>query len=281
MPGPTRIKSDANSVFALRRGLSVLDAFSGNRTDLGVNEIARMVGMHKSTVSRLCSTLESAGYLQRDPATNRFSLGARIFQLTGSPNGALDLREIARPELLELVERCRETATLAIRDRRDITTIDVVDGLDFVRMQARVGTRTQVHASAVAKAILAYISEAELHEMLDAWPMGHLTPNTITSKRELVKQLPEIRARGYSIDIEEMEVGLRCVGAPIRDHTGNVTAAISISGPRHRMTEEAIAALGPVARATADRISARLGAPRVEDLPLEQLPRPARGAADQ
>jgi IclR family KDG regulon transcriptional repressor len=131
-------------------------------------------------------------------------------------------------------------------------------------MQARAGMRTQVHASAVAKAVLAWTPKAELDEILDTWPMARLTPNTITSKRDLVQHLAQVRSRGYSVDLEEMEVGLRCVGAPIRDHTGKVAAGVSISGPRHRMTEEAIAALGPEVRHTADQISRRLGAPHVD-----------------
>src|SRR5919106_3872135 len=111
-----RLKGDANLVLALRRGLSILDTFSGHTGDLGVNEIARHAGMHKSTVSRLCATLENAGYLERDPAPNRFRLGARIHQLAGPSSPTADLRDVARPVMLELVETSRETATLGVRD---------------------------------------------------------------------------------------------------------------------------------------------------------------------
>lgn len=262
---PARLKADGTAVFALRRGLSILDAFSGDRDDLGVNEIARLVGMHKSTVSRLCSTLENAGYLERDPATNRFRLGARIFQLAGSGTPTRDLRSVARPVMRELVERTRETATLGLRDDLDIVTIDVVDGLNFMRMATRVGMRTQVHASAVAKAILAWTDDAEVDQILGASSLPVLTANTITDPSQLKASLAGVRERGYSIDMEEMEIGLRCVGAAIRDHRGRVSAGLSISGPRHHMTEEQIARHGQLVREAADKISARLGAAPVTD----------------
>lgn len=258
---PARLKGDANSVFALRRGLSVLDAFSGHHGDLGVNEIARIVGMHKSTVSRLCATLENGGYLERDPSTNRFRLGARIYQLAGSASPTTDVRLVARPIMLELVETSRETATLGVREGKDIVTIDVVDGLNYMRMATRVGMRTQVHASAVAKAILAFMPDDEVDEVLADWPMKPLTPNTVTDPERLKARLAEVRERGYAVDREELEVGLRCVAAPIRDPHGRIVAGVSISGPRHRMTDEAMRRFGPLVRAAGEKISARIGSP--------------------
>lgn len=258
---PHRHKSEANAVFALRRGLSILDQFSGHPGEIGVNELARLVGMHKSTVSRLCATMESAGYLERDAATGRFRLGPRIYQLAGSPTSTPDVRLVARPVLLELVERSSETATLGVREGSDIVTIDVVDGLKHMRMATRVGMRTQLHASAVAKAILAWTSEDEVDALLADWPMVPLTPNTITDSRTLKSRLDEVRERGYALDMEELEVGLRCVAAPIRDPLGVVVAGVSISGPRHRMTEEAMNRFGRLVRDAAHQISVRLGAP--------------------
>lgn len=256
-----RRRGDANSVFALRRGLSILDQFSGRAGELGVNELARLVGMHKSTVSRLCATLENAGYLERDASTGRFRLGARIYQLAGATTSTTDVRLVARPVMLELVENSSETATLGVREGKDIVTIDVVDGLNYMRMATRVGMRTQLHASAVAKAILAWMPEAEVDELLADWPMAALTPNTITDGATLKHRLAEVRERGFAFDEEELEVGLRCVAAPIRDPLGRVVAGLSISGPRHRMTEEAMQRFGALVRDAAEKISARLGAP--------------------
>jgi IclR family KDG regulon transcriptional repressor len=252
---------EARSVVALRRGLAILDVFSGGQKELGVNEIARALDMHKSTVSRLCSTLEQAGYLARDEVTDKYRLGARIRQLVGASSRDVELRTAARDVLRQLVETAGETVTMVVRDGLDITTIEVVDGPALVRMQARVGARTQVHASAGAKAVLAWLPDEQLGPIIDAWPLARLTPNTITRKDELIRHLASLRERGYSIDNEEMEIGLRCVGAPVMDQTGGVIAAIAISAPRFRLNDDDFDRFGLMARQAADAISSRLGAP--------------------
>lgn len=258
-PTPGGAPPEARSVVALRRGLAILDAFSARQGDLGVNELSRKLGMHKSTVSRLCSTLEKAGYLARDASTEKYRLGARLQQLQGA--SSVDLRAAARDVLRQLVDTSGETVTMAVRDGLDVVTIEVLDGPRMVRMQARVGARTQIHASAGAKAILAYLPSDEVARVVDAWPLARLTPNTITEKAELLRDLEVTRDRGYSVDQEELEVGLRCVGAPIHDQTGEVVAAIAVSAPRHRLDEADQLRLGTAVRQAANAISARLGAP--------------------
>lgn len=257
----------AGSVVALRRGLSILDCFSGGSSvagvdvELGVNEIARQIDVHKSTVSRLCATLEAAGYLRRGVnASNRFTLGQRVYQLAGMAPHEIDLRSTARPVLDDLVATCRETASLTTIQQGEVVTIEVVDGLDFVRMHSQIGTRPHVHASAAAKVILAWLPEDELAAMLASHTMVPLTPNTITDVAAFREHLEEVRKRGFSTDLEELEVGLRCVGAPVRDHSGRVIAGISLSGPRHRMTPEVMDLLGRVLVQSANAISVRLGA---------------------
>ncbi|HEX3428157.1 MAG TPA: IclR family transcriptional regulator [Candidatus Limnocylindrales bacterium] len=251
--------TETRSVVALRRGLAILDAFSADRRELGVNELGRMLGLHKSTVSRLCVTLEDAGYLARDPLTEKYRLGARIQQLTGA--STTELRGAARDVLMQLVETLSETVTMVVRDGSDIVTIEVIDGPRMVRMQARVGARTQLHASAGAKAILAWLEPQALGQLIDDWPLTRLTANSITTRAELLEHLAATRERGYSIDHEELEIGLRCVGAPIRDHNGDVIAGIAVSAARHRMADAEIARFGDEVRQAADAISSRLGAP--------------------
>jgi IclR family transcriptional regulator, KDG regulon repressor len=253
--------SETRSVAALQRRLAILDAFSGGQDELGVNEISRALGMHKSTVSRLCSTLEQAGYLARDEVTDKYRLGARIRRLTGASSRDVELRSSARDVLHQLVDTAGETVTMVVRDGLDVTTIEVVDGPSMVRMQARVGQRTQVHASAGAKAVLAWLPEEQLGRIIDAWPRARLTEHTIIDKDELIRHLASTRERGYSVDNEEMEIGLRCVGAPVRDQSGEVIAAIAISAPRFRLEDDDFDRFGTMARQAADAISARLGAP--------------------
>jgi len=269
------VKAD-NSVLTLQRGLVILDAFSSDPAGLGVNELARRLGLHKSTVSRLCATLERAGYLKRDERTGKLRLGARIYQLAGMNSGDLDPRMVARPILLGLVEACGETAHLAVREGQDVVTIEVVDGSRSIRLQSRVGQRRPVHASALGKAILAWLPPDELEAVLGSQSFERLTPNTIASQAQLMEDLERVRQRGYSTDLEELEEGLRCVGAPVRDETGRVTGAISVSGPRHRFTDEAIVDLARLVVHSADQISVRLGAPPVSERPHAPAERPAR-----
>jgi IclR family KDG regulon transcriptional repressor len=258
MPRPT---SDTASIVALRRGLAVLDAFSAGPAELGVNELGRMTGVHKSTVSRLCATLEQAGYLVRDPSTDKYRLGMRIRQLSAASPHEVELRTAAREVLQRLVETSGETATMVVREGLDVTTIEVIEGPSMVRIQTRIGTRAQIHASAGAKAILAWLPTEELRRVIDAWPRARLTDNTITDRQDLIDHLAVVRTRGFSIDNEELEIGLRCVGAPVRDQSGEVVAAIAVSGPRFRVLEEDANRIGLMVRQAADAISARLGAP--------------------
>jgi DNA-binding IclR family transcriptional regulator len=254
-------RTSETSVLTLRRGLAVLDAFCASPTGLGVNEIARKVALHKSTVSRLCATLEQAGYLERDQQAGKYRLGARVYRLVGSPGPEIDLRHLARPILRGLVDACGETAHMVVREGSEFVKVEVVDGSRSVRTQSRVGQRSPAHASAMGKAILAHLSPDEVKAVLGSRPLPRLTPNTITARVRLDEQFAEIREQGYSVDVEEFEDGLRCVGAPIFDADGQVVAAISISGPRHRFSDETMPELANLVRQSAEQISARLGAP--------------------
>lgn len=253
-------RADGGSVITLQRGLTILDAFLAVPGELGVNEIARQVKVHKSTVSRLCATLEQAGYLARDEQSGKFRLGPRVYQLAGIPLATLDLQRAARPVLLELVEACGETAHLAVLDGQEAVTIAVVDGYHTVRMAARVGRRAPLNASALGKVLLAGLPQDEVERLLVGRPLPRWTANTITDHAALFAHLAEIREQGYAVDLEELEDGLRCIGAPVYGPEGRVVAAISISGPRDRFTSQAIPRLGRLVRESAERISLRLGA---------------------
>jgi len=174
---------------------------------------------------------------------------------------------VARPILSRLVEACGETAHFAVLEGQDVVTIEVVDGSRPLRLQSRVGQRRPMHASALGKAVLAWLSPLELQQVLGSQSFDRLTPNTITSQAQLLEDLARARERGYSTDLEELEEGLRCVSAPVRDETGRVTGAISVSGPRHRFTDEAIVELGRLVVRSADQISAHLGAPPIGEQP--------------
>jgi DNA-binding IclR family transcriptional regulator len=255
--------SEAGAVLTLRRGLAILDAFSASREQRGVNEIARLVQLHKSTVSRLCATLEQTGYLERDTSNGKFRLGARLYQLVGAGASGLDLRGAARPVLQSLAETTGETANLAALQGTDLVIVEVVEGHHLMRMQGRFGQPQLFHASALGLAILASLPRARVDALLGRKPLLSLTACTIVDRRVLRRHLKDVRARGYSVDFEGVEVGLRCVGAAVRDQTGSIVGAISVSGPRHRLGAEVLERLGSLVRDAAAQVSARLGAPPV------------------
>jgi DNA-binding IclR family transcriptional regulator len=253
--------SEAGAVLTLRRGLAILDAFSANHAQLGVNEIARLVQLHKSTVSRLCATLEQTGYLERDASSGKFHLGARLYQLVGAGASGLDLRGAARPILQALADSTGETANLAALQGPDLVIVEVVEGHHLMRMQGRFGQRQLFHASALGLAILASLPQERVDALLGRKPLPGLTARTIVDRRALRQQLGEVRARGYSVDFEGVEEGLRCVGAAVRDQAASVVGAISVSGPRHRLSPEVLERIGSLVREAAAQVSARLGAP--------------------
>ena len=259
--------ADATSVLTLRRGLAILDAFGGRTDELGVNEIARLVQVHKSTVSRLCATLEQAGYLDRVAASGKFRLGMRLHQLFGAWSPSPDLRAMARPMLESVVEKTGETAHLAMLQNSELITVEVVEGHHLMRMQGRVGQRQLFHASALGLAILAQLPAARVNELLGKGPLVRLTPHTVTDRRQLRQRLVEIRATGYSVDFEGVEEGLRCVGAAILDQSGGIAGAMSVSGPRHRLSAELLGTLGSLVRGAAAHISVRMGAPLTRAVP--------------
>jgi IclR family acetate operon transcriptional repressor len=143
----------------------------------------------------------------------------------------------------------------------ELITVDVVEGHHLMRMQGRIGQRQLFHASALGLAILAAVPGWRVSELLGRGPLVRLTPHTMVDRSQLRQRLSEVRTQGYSVDFEGVEDGLRCVGAAVRDGSGAVVGALSVSGPRHRLGPEAIARLGPLVRRAADELAARLGAP--------------------
>ncbi|MCL5076222.1 MAG: IclR family transcriptional regulator [Chloroflexi bacterium] len=244
----------------LEKGLRVLDILvEGDTTSgLGLTEISQRLGWHKSTVHRLLQALRSQGYVQQDAQTERYRLGFKVLRLATALLNGLELRAKARPFLVDLMGRTSETVHLTVLDQDEIVYIDKVDSPQLVRMHSAVGNRMPVYCTACGKAILAYSSK-EMVDRVVAKGLTPRTPNTITSADVLWKELEAVRQRGYAIDRLENEEGIWCVGAPVFDHSGVVVAAVSISAPEQRMTEERIARFGQAVKETVAQISRELG----------------------
>ena len=245
---------------SLRKGLEVIDCFA-RRESWSLAELTAVLSQSKATVFRILHTLEEFGYLNKDPSTGRYSLGLRFHTLGSAAVGHEHLRWQALPPLQDLAEQTGETVQVGILYDGAAICVQAVEGTRLVRMQAFIGKRTPAHASALGKVLLAHLPAAEVEAFLTGRTLDAFTPRTVTDPVALREALHKVRADGLAIDDEEMEIGLRCIGAPITDVTGRPCACVAISGPAGRMTPDRVQELIPMVKATATRISRMLGAP--------------------
>lgn len=259
-PGlPARKGGGAGLVASLLHGLAVLDLFDHDHPTRGVGEIARGLGVHKSSASRLAATLAAAGYLEPESEPGRYRLGAKVAALGRLVGTGADLRREALPSLHSLVDRLGETAHLAVLDGTEAVTIEVVEGRHTIRMHSWVGKRSPAHCSSLGKALLAGLTDAELRARYGEERLEVRTPRTIATLGRLRRELDDVRRSGYAVDLEELESGLCCVAAPIFGPEGTALAAISVSGPATRIREETTSAVAAQVRAAAEEINRRLG----------------------
>ncbi|MGH3098557.1 MAG: IclR family transcriptional regulator [Streptosporangiales bacterium] len=250
-----------NNSSSVRRALRILGmlAETGSHSEgVSLAELADGLAMNKSTVLRLVRPLMDEHLLARS-ADGRYRLGVQALVLGQAYLEGLDLRETAHDELSRLVAVSEETGHLVIYDRPDVVYVDKLDSPNTVRMVSRIGARMPAYCTAVGKVFLAHAAADEVDAVVAAG-MPARTPSTLTTKARLASELTRVRDAGYAIDDEENEQGIRCVAAPIRDHLGSVTSAISVSGPAMRMTTAKLAELAPTVVEAGDRISRRLGA---------------------
>ena len=252
------------TVGALLHGLAVLDMFSQDRPVIGIGEVARHLGVHRSTASRLAATLATAGYLEPSGGgQGRYRLAAKLAVLGEIAAAGNELPSVALPPLRDLVSRLGETGHLGVLEGTEAVTVAVVDGWQTVRMHSWVGKRSPAHCSSMGKALLAGLTTADLLARYPDPELPASTPATITTRDELEKCLADVRARGYAEDREELEPHLYCVAAPVFGRDGAVIASVSVSGPASRLREPAtVATAATEVRVTARQISVRLGAPQ-------------------
>jgi DNA-binding IclR family transcriptional regulator len=261
---------------SLLHGLGILEMFDRDRDVIGIGEMARHLGLHRSTASRLAATLASAGYLEPVGEPGRYRLAGKLVVLGELASPAGDVRGVALPFLTSLVEQLGETGHLAVLEGSEAVTVEVVDGWHSVRMHSWVGKRSPAHCSSMGKALLADLSPGDVDALYPDASLEARTANTITDLARLQRCLAEIRRRGYAVDWQELEVHLCCVAAPVFARSGRVVASISVSGPDSRINEVTVASVAPAVRRAAAQISDRLGA-------LRQVPgwarQPDAGAA--
>ena len=229
VPGPGRYTVDAAA-----KALDLLNAFSFNDRRLALSDLAARTGIPRATAFRLLSTLEASGFVTKIDGV--YQLGVKCFVLGNIVAADLDLKDVAHPHLVGLRDATRETTHLAILDRWQVVYLERLPSPHPVGfMRSRVGAILPAFCTALGKTLLCHRPEAEVAAWAAAQKFPSMTPRTITSARRLLKELRDTRARGYALDEEEHELGVRCVAAPVRNHEGKVIAAISVAGPTERM----------------------------------------------
>jgi DNA-binding IclR family transcriptional regulator len=244
---------------AIERAVAILNAFTPESPELGVTELAERLSLHKSTVHRFLVNLDAAGLVERNPRTARYRLGLRIFELGGLVLQQMNLWDEALPFLEGLVRDSGETGHLAVLDGGEAIYIERVEARRALRIPSAIGRGYPAHATNLGKVLLAHAPEETVREIVGRG-LPAFTPHTITEPEALFVELERIRHQGYGVDNEEYDEGLRCIGAPVFDHTGQAVAALGIGGPVTRVTPERAASLGELVMAAAQGLSRRLGA---------------------
>ena len=238
---------------AAERAIAVLDTLA-EAGELGTNEIARRTGMTPSTVSRQLGTLAASGMVERVQSSGRYRLGLRIVHLANALLARLDVREVARPHLVALVEATGETATLSVPGDEDAITVDFVPGSHHVQPVSKLGRPSVGHATSAGKVMLAF-SGREPRE----GPLRAYTPRTITDPQALAREVAQVRERGWARAVGEREPDLAAIAAPIRSSRGELEAMVALQGPSSRFDSTAMEAAVPLLVERADAISRELG----------------------
>jgi DNA-binding IclR family transcriptional regulator len=246
-------------VQVLDRALSILDLLASDGPEVPLTEISERLKLHKSTAHRLLMVLERHRLVERQNETGRYRLGLKLFELGSKAVAHLDISHRGRAALKKLVFDTGETAHFCILDGGEVLSLANVESPATIRTPSTVGRRSPPHCTATGKALLAFLPEDELDDLIRANGLRAYTRNTLRTPAALKSQLRRVRERGWALDDEEFEENLRCIGAPVRNSSGLVVASISIAGPAFRLTKDKIPVLVECLKNAAAQISADLG----------------------
>lgn len=243
-------------VQSVDRALGILEVLA--RTgEAGVTEIAAELGVHKSTAFRLVATLESHRLVEQTVDRGRYRLGVGILRLAGATTARLDLVQEARPISRKLASDTGETVNIAVLSESSALYLDQVAGSSAIQPHNWVGQHIPLHATSNGKVLLSGLDDAEVEGVLGK--LTTYTPQTITKRARLSEELGRVRAQGYALATDELEVGLTAVAAPIRNAHGDVVASMSVSGPSFRLSADRVDEVIVLVTEAAVEVSHRLG----------------------
>lgn len=248
-----------DTISTLSRTLKILETFDVKTPVLRLTDIAAKVELHKSTVYRLLSYLVSENYLDFNERTKEYRLGIKFLTIASVVLSSLDIADISKPIMRDLVEKTGQTANLAVLDRDSVIYISKVEPSSSIRISTRIGARLPAHCTALGKVLLAHLPNENLKNILSQMKLTKFTRLTITIKESLKKELKEIYNKSYAIDHEEFLDGLVCAACPVFDYKNEAIAAISISGSVTVFKEEQIEEWIKLLKVSSDKISKQLG----------------------
>ncbi|MGH2559664.1 MAG: IclR family transcriptional regulator [Thermomicrobiales bacterium] len=239
--------------------MQVLDCFTLETPELRLTDLSERLRLSKAQVLRILSTLESGGYLTRDPVTKRYRLGVHLFHLGTVARQQMDIRRVAQPQLRWLLEETQETAALFVPDPLGPICVDVLQSPKAMRVFAQLGSRMPWNAGTSPKVILAHLPEEERERFLSQADLKRYTPYTVTDPDALREVLCQIRRDGYHIGDRDLDEGAMGIGAPIFDHAGRIAGAIGVAAPATRLPNHEVARFVDLVRTATSEISRQLG----------------------
>jgi len=255
----TERRRATSTLSSVRNAARVLKEFGNGHHEFGVTEIARQLGLGKSTAHRLLNTLAEERLLEQNPQTGAYRLGLVMYELGATVTVHAEIHDAAGPVIDHVRNATRETVIVAVLDGNEVVCIERRESPQALRLFGRVGARDDAHVASSGKVLLAYSSAADIDRFLSAGPLRRATPHTITDAVTLRTQLEQIRQRGWAQNINEAEVGVAAVAAPIRNQSGDVIAAVSVLGPIQRLNPAALRRLVRPTIEAGIAISRRLG----------------------
>jgi IclR family transcriptional regulator, KDG regulon repressor len=250
---------DRYLINSILRACNILKCFSRTKTHFKMGELAGHLGLDRSTTYRILLSLEEAGFVEKDSSTGGYSLGLAAFEIGNAYLAQIDVIQVSKPVMAELASKVQETVHLAVLSDMEIVYVDKVDSPRALGVMSKIGQRGPLHCTALGKTLLAFQPESEQSRVIRTLKLTPFTPTTITSKPKLLEELKKIREEGFALDRREIEEDVECIGGPIRNHLGEVIAAISISGPQKKVgTPQEEQFIGSVVKAAA-LISSRMG----------------------
>jgi DNA-binding IclR family transcriptional regulator len=246
-------------VTSVERALSILELLASKHQGLSTSAISRSAQVPKSSTSYLLRTLVARGYVHRDEETGQHTLGIRVLSLGGQAIQGMALREVAVPHLRGIVERTRLGAHLAILDHGDAVYIEKIESPGFIKMDIWIGRRVAPQLTAIGKALICHLEPHDVREIAARHRVSPASSKTIQSLPHLYDELARTRQRGYAVDDEEHAVGVRCIAAPVFAASGDVVAAVGVTGTVGQLDDEHLPSVGNIIRTAALKLSGQLG----------------------